>query len=164
MEALSMRRLDIGLVRPMPGQEDFQSACVMRENVALALPIGHPLAARRRPQLAQVDGEPFIMYSPEARYFHDLLANAFQSAGVHPVYVQFMTLAQAILAMVSAGLGMAIVPEDTKNACFDNVVLRPISLGNNVTANLYAIWRGDNRNPALSAVCELVQRIEKSGM
>jgi hypothetical protein len=25
--------------------------------------------------------------------------------------------------------------------------------------NLYAIWRGDNRNPALSAVCELVQRI-----
>ena len=159
MEALSLGRIDVGIVRPMLGQEPFQSACVMRENTALALPIGHPLAARRRPQLAQINEEPFIMYSPEASYFGSLLTSAFQKAGVRPRYVQFMTNAQAILAMVSTGLGIAIVPEETKNACFDNVVLRPINLGNNLTADLYAIWRGDNRNPALSAVVELIQRL-----
>ncbi|WP_337998288.1 LysR substrate-binding domain-containing protein [Oleispirillum naphthae] len=119
------------------------------------------LGEKRILQLAQIDGEPFIMYSPEARYVHDLLANAFQSAGVHPRYIQFMKLAQAILAMVSTGLGIAIVQEDTRNACFDNVVLRPISLGNNITANLHALWLGDNHNPALPAVCDLVRRLDK---
>lgn len=159
LEELALNRIDIGLVRLFSEHGDYLTACVMREKMALALPIGHPLASRRRPQLAQIDGEPFIMYSPEARYFHNLLTSVFRTAGIHPQYVQQMSQAQSILAMVSTGLGLAIVPEGTQNACFDNVVFRPIDLGSNITADLHAVWRNDNNNPALSAVCELVQRL-----
>ena len=53
------------------------------------------------------------------RYLHDMLTNAFQSAGVQPRYVQQMSHAQAILSLVSTGLGIAIVPEHTRNACFE---------------------------------------------
>ena len=86
------------------------------------------------------------MYSAEGRYLHDMLTKAFQSAGVQPRYVQQMSHAQAILSLVSTGLGVAIVPEHTRNACFDNVVFRPIQLGADVQAELHAIWRAGNRN------------------
>jgi len=60
----------------------------MREGLALALPLDHPLAVRQRPELAQLDGEPFIMYSSEGRYMNELLTGIFRSAGIQPHYVQ----------------------------------------------------------------------------
>lgn len=159
LEELSMNRIDIGFVRLFSDTGDFQSTCVMREKMALALPLDHPLASRRRPQLSQLDGEDFIMYAPDARYFHNLLSDAFRREGIRPIFVQQMSQAQAILAMVSTGLGIAIVPEGTQNACFDNVVFRPIDLGENITADLHAIWRSDNNNPALLPLRELVTRM-----
>lgn len=159
LEALALGRIDLGLVRPLPARRDVQSACVMRENLALALPLTHPLAGRRRPDLKQLDGEAFIMYSAEGRYLHDMLTKAFQSAGVQPRYVQQMSHAQAILSLVSTGLGVAIVPEHTRNACFDNVVFRPIQLGADVQAELHAIWRAGNRNRALPTLRDLLYRL-----
>ena len=140
-------------------QRQVISACVLRENLALALPLDHRLAARRRPELAQIDGEPFIMYSSAGRYMNELLTGAFRSAGIQPHYVQQMSHAQAILSLVSTGMGTTIVLEETRNACFDNVVFRPIQLGQGITAELHAIWLPTSRNPALSALRDLIERL-----
>ena len=159
IDALTFGRIDLGLVRPIADQREIVSACVLREHLALALPLDHPLAVRRRPELAQIDGEPFIMYSSEGRYMNELLTGAFRSAGIQPLYVQQMSHAQAILSLVSTGMGMAIVPEETRNACFDNVVFRPIQLGPGVAAELHAVWLPNNRNHALSALRNLIERL-----
>ena len=45
-----------------------------------------------------------------ARYFHDLLVALFTRADVLPRYVQHLSQIHSILAMVRAGLGLAIVP------------------------------------------------------
>lgn len=58
-----------------------------------------------------------------------LLTSAYDDNGVRPRVVQSMSQAPAILSLVSAGLGLTIVPEEMRNACFDNVVFRPIKLG-----------------------------------
>jgi DNA-binding transcriptional LysR family regulator len=158
-EALAFSRIDIGIVRPLPAQDNLRSACVTQSGLALALPLAHPLAVRRRPQLAQIHGEPFIMYSSAGRYMHDLLSSAFRVAGVQPNYVQFMSQAQGILSLVSTGLGIGIVPEETRNACFDNVVFRPIRIGSAVKTEFHAIWRSDNRNPALPQLRDLMLSI-----
>lgn len=163
LEALALNKIDIGLVRPFVNEhENYITACVMREKLVLALPIDHRLAARRRPQLSQIEGEPFIMYSSEASHLHNLLTNAFRAAKIQPQFVQHFAQAPAILAMVSIGLGIAIVPEGAKNACFDNVVFRPIDLGDGIAAELYSVCKNDNRNPALPAICELLQRVDLS--
>lgn len=60
-----------------------------------------------------------------------------------------MSQARAILSLVSTGLGIGIVPEERRNACFDNVVFRPIPVGSAVKTKFHAIWRSDNRNSAL---------------
>lgn len=153
--AVELGRIDVGLVRPIPETRRLTSRCVMREPLALAVPSAHPLAARRRPTLALLSGAPFIGYAPEARHLHDLVERAFAEAGVEPLRLQSMTHAQAILALVGAGLGLAIVPSETRNACFDNVVFRPLDLGP-ARAELHAVWRDDNRNPALGAFADIL--------
>lgn len=158
-DALSSRRIDLGLARPLPPQDGVHAACVMREGVALALPLDHPLAVKRRPQLSQLHGEPFIMYSKAGPYMRDMLNTAFRNANAQPAFVQFMSQAHAILSLVSVGLGVAIVPEETRNACFDNVVFRPIRLGPAVFVELHAMWRSDNRNPALLLLLERIPQI-----
>ena len=130
LEELALNRIDVALVRPFVNEnENFVTACVMREKMALAVSVDHPLAARRRPSLSHIDGEPFIMYSNENAYIHNILTASFRKANIQPRVVQEIFQAQAILAMVSTGLGIAIVPENAENACFDNVVFRPIDLG-----------------------------------
>ncbi|MBR1175212.1 LysR family transcriptional regulator [Bradyrhizobium sp. KB893862 SZCCT0404] len=160
LDALKSGQIDLGLVRPLKTVDSVRSACVFREELALALPLEHALAARRRPELEQLDGQPFIMYSTAGPYMNSLLTMAFAAAGIRPNVVQSMSQAQSILALVSTGLGLAIVPGETRNACFDNVVFRPIRLGAAVFAELHAIWRNDNRNPVLPRLRELAFRNE----
>jgi DNA-binding transcriptional LysR family regulator len=158
LQALAANEIDLGLVRPHAVKPPIESVCVQREPLALALPLQHPLAKRRRPDVHQLDGEPFIMYSLEGRYLHDILSTAFNQAKIQPRVVQHMSHAQAILSLVSTGLGIAIVPAETQNACFDNVVFRPIALGSEAVAELHAVWRRDNRNPAFPALRALTGR------
>lgn len=152
---LELGRIDLGLIRPIPEARRVSSRCVMREKLALAIPAHHPLAARRRPPLDLLAGVPFIAYAPEARHLHDLVEGALVEAGVEPRRLQSMKHAQAILALVSTGLGLAIVPSEARNASFDNVVFRPLDLGE-TRAELHAIWRDDNRNPAADAFAALL--------
>lgn len=155
---LDFGRIDLGLLRPIPEVRRLPSRCVMREPLALAVPAGHPLAARRRPPLSALSGAPFIAYAPEARHLHGLVEGALDRAGVRPTVVQAMTHAQAILALVSVGLGIAIVPSEARNACFDNVTFRPLDLGE-ARAELHAIARADNRNPALAPFSALLDDV-----
>lgn len=152
---LELGRIDLGLIRPIPEARRLASRCVMREKLALAIPADHPLAARRRPPLALLAGAPFIAYAPEARHLHELVERTLADAAVEPLRLQAMKHAQAILALVSTGLGLAIVPSEARNASFDNVVFRPLDLGD-VRAELHAIWSKDNRNPAAAAFAALL--------
>jgi DNA-binding transcriptional LysR family regulator len=159
LEAVRVGRLDIGLVRPFPLPDTVSSACVMREGLALALPPGHPLAAKRRLGLRDLSGEPFVMYSTDGPYMHALLSNTFAAAGVRPRVVQAVSQAHTILSLVSAGTGLALVPEEARNASFDTVTFRPIVIPSAPLVELHAIWRPDNANPALGPLRDLLRRI-----
>jgi DNA-binding transcriptional LysR family regulator len=62
--------------------------------------------------LKALHGRPFLMYSPfEARYFHHLVDGLLERAGVAPDVVEHVTQIHSMLALVRAGLGVALVPE-----------------------------------------------------
>lgn len=161
IDALQLGRIDLGLIRPSPSPLAYTSSCVLREGMALALPQGHPLTSGRWPSLHDLEGEPFIMYSPDSPYMHALLSTAFAAAGIRPRVVQAVSQAQTILSLVSTGMGLALVPEDTRKACFGDVVIRPIGSTPELAAELHAIWQPENRNPALGPFRDLLHRIAK---
>jgi DNA-binding transcriptional LysR family regulator len=54
-----------------------------------------------------------------------------------------------MLSLVSVGIGLAIVPRGARNACFDNVVFRPLDRMLDCQADTHANWSIENPNPAL---------------
>ena len=157
IEALLLGRVDLGIIRPSPAAKGLEAVCIAKGDLALAVSRNHPLALRRQVvTLKQLDGLPFIMYSKVGRYFQGVLTEMFTRANVQPRYVQFMDQTHAILSLVSAGMGVAIVPEDSRNACFENVIFKPVQT--QTQYEIHSIWRDGENDPAISAVRDIILR------
>lgn len=159
-ESLAAGLIDVGLVRPTFNRREVTSLCVVREPLLLAAPEGHPLAAVAEVQLADLDRQPMVTYSPyEARYFYDLLATLFASAAITPRYVQHISQVHSIMGLVKAGIGLALVPRAARNLGFEGVVLRPLALDASPVVELHAIWRPTNTNPAIATLRDMLHRL-----
>jgi DNA-binding transcriptional LysR family regulator len=158
LEALVSGQIDAGLLRPPVARSELVSARVVAEPLLVAAPDGHPFAAAKSVFLKDLDGQPFVMYSPyESRYFYDLLVTQFTRADILPRYVQHLSQIHSILAMVRAGLGLAIVPAAAAGLNFSGVQLRPLRLGAPEPApvELFMVWRRDDESPLLPSLIEI---------
>jgi DNA-binding transcriptional LysR family regulator len=163
VEALAFHRIDVAFLRP-PVRREFESVRVLREPLIAALPADHRLAKGRLPILGDFDRQPFVMYLPyEAQYFYDLVAAIFAKAGVAPRYVQHMSQVHAILALVRAGLGAALVPAAAASLRFEGVAFRPIETRPARPVELFLAWERKNDNPVLPAFVELARLGSRSG-
>ncbi len=159
MEAMASGRIDLGLIRQPFDRRLVDSACILRERLLLAVPRGHALAIKPEATIADLDGQKLVMWSPvEARYFYDLITGLCVAVGVAPVYVQYISQTHTMLALVSAGLGVALVPEAARSLHFDKVLLRPIRSRRPAVAELHLAWRRDNTNPAMPGFRDAIMR------
>ena len=104
--------LDVGLVREVVAAPGLVVEPLLRERLYLALHHSHRLAAHRSVALAQLAGEPFIVFPRErVSLLYDHIAGLCLAAGfaLQPAQqaVQFIT----ILGLVAGNAGVAIVPE-----------------------------------------------------
>ena len=101
----------------------------------------------------------------EAAYppFNELLTGMLRSARVAPEYVQWLGSSLTILALVNAGMGLALVPRCASSVVFRNVVFRDIDLGEGVQSELHLIWRENNDNPAFAMLLEAIRRAVAEG-
>jgi DNA-binding transcriptional LysR family regulator len=156
LEALVTGQIDAGLLRPPIARPEFASVRVVAERLLVAVPDGHCFAVAATVSPRELDGQPFVMYSPhESRYFHDLLVTQFTRAEVLPRYVQHLSQIHSILAMVRAGLGLAIVPEAAAGLNFGGVQLRPLQLLAPAPVELFLVWRRADENPLLRSLIEI---------
>lgn len=153
LEALDARQIDLGLLRPPVEHRDLVTRPGLAEPLVLALP---ETAARdwpRQPSLKALNRQPFLMYSPfEARYFHHLVDGLLERAGVAPDIVEHVTQIHSMLALVRAGLGVALVPESAAMLRPEGVVYRPIRTTPARPVSLLLAWRKDNDNPVLAGI------------
>lgn len=164
IEALRSGRLDLALVRPPIAGPELRSMLLLQESLLVALPADHPLArAWEPPHLRDLDGQPFVMYSPaESRYFHEIVIAAFRTARVAPHYVQHLSQIHTVLALVRSGLGAALVPAAAASLHLDGVMLRPIGGVETLPVELYAAWRIDHDNPTADAVLRVLRGLDES--
>ena len=157
-EAMRARRIDLGIVRSPLLQPGFATECLVRAPFVLAVPSSHRLATAKSVAVSDLDGEPFLMYS-HAAYppFNELLTGMFRSARVAPQYVQWLGSSLTILALVNAGMGLALVPRCAASVVFKGVTFRDIDLGEGVQSELHLIWRSDNDNPAFTMLLDAIR-------
>jgi DNA-binding transcriptional LysR family regulator len=156
LRALAEESLDLAFVRPLFSDAELDYHGIVREPMELAIPAEHPLAGKRRIALGDLAGQPLVMYSEkEGKYFHDKIKGLFVATGVQPHYVHHIGQTHTILALVQAGIGLAVVPASARHVRFENIVFREL-WRKDVVAEIYLAWRRSQRNPAQRRLREFI--------
>lgn len=147
VRALEERSLQLGLLRS-PLQSSFLVLHpLLSEPFIVALPAQHRLAARRSIPVADLRDEPFIMFP---RYlggmFYSQVWSLCRKRGFEPRVVQEVTQTHAAVGLVSAGLGVALVPASTRALKIDGVTFRAID-DTDITTEIAVATAEDNRSP-----------------
>ncbi len=110
LTALRAGLLDLALMHlPIVGRE-FRTESLMHQSLYAAVPKRHPLAGHKQVRLAQLRHEDFLLLR-EGLQFGAIVSEALRGAQIEPS-VGFESSSMAnILAMVSAGAGISLVPE-----------------------------------------------------
>lgn len=147
VEALNAGQLDMALMRSHVLQSDLISLPIKTEGMLLAVPEGEADTWPEQPTLACLHQRHFIMYSPyEARPFYQMLSARFEREGVVPDVVEHIGQVHTMLALVSAGIGAALVSEACARLQFDGIVYRRIDTE---PVNTVCTYRRNNENPIL---------------
>ncbi|WP_430790737.1 LysR family transcriptional regulator [Actinoplanes sp. G11-F43] len=150
--ALAGGDIDMGLARPPFDPERFESKLIHRERLLLAVRQDHRLAYLRRPVIpADLAREPLIFHSPQkARYFYDLVVSMVPLSHERV----FHTVSQVItmLWLVSAGRGVAFVPESARLVGIPEVIYLRLDTPIPEPVELHLLWPRESDNPALPRV------------
>lgn len=155
-------RIDAGLlIPPLPDKArlELDYLPVLAEPLILAAPFGldalqqpGPVALRDLPPL------PLILFpriiSPA---LHDAILGVFRAAGITPVLGQAAIQMQTIVSLVSAGMGIALVPQSVSNLMRPGVEYRPLKDPTPLVETGLA-WRRDNTSPVLQGFLDLLRK------
>ncbi|MGW3634379.1 LysR family transcriptional regulator [Streptomyces sp. NPDC005122] len=132
----------------LPAPPGVEQAVIGDDLCDLLVPAGHPLAGRVSVRWEELAGERWIC-QPPGRVCHDWLVRTLRAAGCEPHIVHQADENPTLVALVAAGLGVALIPRLGRGALSDGVVEVP--LDPMPVRRLYALWRtGAARRPAIA--------------
>lgn len=146
--ALTGSTIDVGLLRPPTRGEGITQRTVAREPLVLALPENHWLADEPTVNVGDLRIEHFIMYASANRsVVNDAVVRSCLAAGFYPHCEHEGAETSILLALVAAGLGVALLPESVRAIALDGVVVKPVHGAENV--DLALAWRTGDSSPLL---------------
>jgi DNA-binding transcriptional LysR family regulator len=163
LQALERGELDAGFMLHSPGlvPPGLQHLRVTREPLVLALPDPHPLAGAAALKLAQVLDQPLVIFPRRiVPSLHDAIVGIYQAAGRAPVVAQEAIQMQTIVNLVSAGLGVAWVPDSVRQFQRAGVAYRKVAAprANPVPgAETSLVWPRGSSSPALERFIAFVK-------
>jgi DNA-binding transcriptional LysR family regulator len=140
---------------PVAVPERLTSTDIGVDHADIAMPADHPLAARDSVELLDLAREPWIA-STVGTICYDWLTSTFRRAGHEPVIAHQAAEFPTQLALVAAGLGVAVVPRLAADSVPDGVRLVPVRPA--LLRRVFAAWRVEaGRRPAIRAVVDALK-------
>jgi DNA-binding transcriptional LysR family regulator len=158
LAAFAADEIDAGFVLHAPGAAPPGLAAwpALAEPMVLALPAGHPQAARKAVDFAAVAGEPLVIFPRIiAPSVYDAVLGFYRARGATPHIAQEAIQMQTIVNLVSAGIGLAWVPAALMQLRRPGVVYRPLA-GAPLRCETSLVWR-DGAAPVVRRFIEHVQ-------
>lgn len=114
---LRAARLDLGIGLAPVDEPDIRFERVLREELLLAAPAGHPLARGKGAiNLHTLAKESFIVPPRDiAPGLYDLIISQCRAAGFAPRITQHARQMQTVISLVAGGMGFALVPASVRN-------------------------------------------------
>ncbi|MGU7815638.1 LysR family transcriptional regulator [Burkholderia sp. AW49-1] len=162
IEELVAGRIDAGLViPPVPPRHaaGLSYLPVVREPLVVAMPAAAaPGVPEDEPvHLAELAALPLVIFSRRlAPGFYDIITGCYGAAGETPRIGQEAIQMQTIVSLVSAGMGVALVPQSLRNLRRTGVVYRPLA-GDAPVVETGLVWRTGDVSPVLAGFIDVVR-------
>ena len=162
IEALRERRITVGFNRLVPKEPDIAVSIVLRERYLVALPASHRLCANAEITLADMAGEPLILYPnlPMPGLAQQVLA-AFARKGLAVRVVQQVEDVLTSIALVSSGFGLCITTASAASLQLPHVEYRPLKSRSLHDIDLSCLYRRDDKSPILRQFLAVVSRFDE---
>jgi DNA-binding transcriptional LysR family regulator len=147
--------LDIGVLRPPVSGDGITLRTIEIEPLVLAAPADHRLATE--PVLAMTDlrTEDFILYADSHSAVNDAVLRSCSEAGFAPRREHEAPGTSALLALVAAGLGIALVPASVRAVPLAGVVFRDIA--DSASVELACAWSEDVDSTLIRSVLQVLE-------
>ncbi|WP_449413449.1 LysR family transcriptional regulator [Pandoraea soli] len=172
VEALMDGRIDAGLfIPPVPARyaNELSYMPIVREPLMLALPAGRGMAvdgdnvADTRPgaavSLADFADEPLVIFPRRvAPAFYDIIMGCYAALGLTPRVGQEAIQMQTIVSLVSAGMGVALVPQSLCHLRRTGVTYRALR-ETSTLIETGLLWRTAEVTPVLEGFLETARAV-----
>lgn len=167
IEALRRERLDAAFVRtPVGDTAGLVIAPLLRERMLVVLPAQHPLAQRPATALAlaELAEETFILYRrPTGPGLYDAIIAACHAAGFAPHIGQEAPRLLSTLSLVSAGLGVSIIPQSISRLDTEGLAYRALADAPQLLAPLHLAYRAGAVSGPVARLLEQVRQMVREG-
>ncbi|MBG4726687.1 LysR family transcriptional regulator [Pseudomonas aeruginosa] len=160
LKALLEESLQVGVIRPLALPDAVHWGEWFREPLGAVLRADHPLAAGSEDGLAiaALAEEPFVFFPRSyGTGLYDQVIALTRQAGFSPRIAQEASEAMTIIGLVSAGLGVSILPASFRRTRVDGVVYRTLSDPEATTA-VWLVRRQNEGSPLALSFIDLVTR------
>lgn len=158
-DAIREGRLNVGVVRGPVDEPGLTSVTVMTEPLVVAMPTRHHLVHARKIPVADLANDSFILFprkmtSPLNREVLRLC----QRAGFTPHIAQEAIQLHVVVSLVSAGIGIAIVPASTRLLPVPNVVYRPLAERDG-QVHIAVVYRSKEPSPVVREFVDVAKQL-----
>lgn len=156
VSCLEKDKLDLGFVRLARVPPGLKLKPVFEDTFSVVLPKGHRLNSKNFKGVDQLQDEDFILFSSDySQLYYDKIMSICEDKGFTPKVSHRSVNAPTIFKLVENRLGIAIVPSSLQHGFdFDIKFLEIPNVPQRTT--LSAVWKENNRNPALNNLIELI--------
>jgi DNA-binding transcriptional LysR family regulator len=155
--ALVERRLDVGVLRPPVREEGLTHRPLADEPLVVAVPEEHWLAESATVRIEQLRHEDFIMYGATlGSVVNDAVVRSCLASGFYPHCAYEVTETSAALALVAAGLGIAVLPDSIRSAPREGVLCK--SIDDALLVPLVLAWRAEDDSPLVRNLLRVLER------
>lgn len=158
IKAITSGELDVGFMRQLDSYPSGTEAInVGRQHLGVALHRDHPLAKYKRISPSALLGQDFVAYTldDEIGFWRNI--PAVLPAGNVAHIAQRVPDAFSVFVLVSAKVGIAILPYSFKSIAYDPIVMREISGPQKYAENAF-VYRTNEDSPAVLSFIETVRK------
>lgn len=168
-EAVAASRLHCGIIRAVVSRPPglvFET--LAREPTVVALPVDHPLAARRPTgrhaiRLQDLHEQNMILVRrPGAPGLYADLLDKCAQADVRPRVVDEVERMTTSLSLVAGGVGLSVVPASMQRAPAATVAYRPLASSAGLEAPLTLVYREDDTTGVTATFVRLAHRLAQA--
>ncbi|MBM0744948.1 LysR family transcriptional regulator (plasmid) [Phormidium sp. CLA17] len=156
-EALQNHQIEVGFCHPPLKDDRLALESILREPLVVALPETHPLVNETTISINALADESFILFPRHlGPGLYDQIVSFCHQANFSPKVMQEAVQMQTIIGLVSAKMGIALVPASLQNLQRAGVVYKPLQ-GVTPQVEVAVVWLLENVSPVLYEFLKVIR-------